>query len=101
MNLRSLVMFLWRRHSVKFTIIRRIWKLLGRGLWHPRPGQHPIHAGGGGHVGGWAEGLGLLLLLLHHHGHSLLPEVVTEQLSAALGDHLGIKETLLIPQRRT
>jgi hypothetical protein len=32
----------------------------------------------------------LLLLLLHHHGHPLLSEVMTQQLSAALGNHLGI-----------
>lgn len=41
----------------------------------------------------------LLLLLLHHHRHPLLPEVMTQQLSAALGNHLGVKETLLIPRK--
>lgn len=41
----------------------------------------------------------MLLLLLHHHRHPLLPEVMTQQLSAALGGHLGAKETLLTPKK--
>ena len=95
--------------TVEYTVIWWIWKLLGWSLRHGRPGQDPIHAGGRSHIWRWTEGLGLLLvlllllllLLLHHHRHPLLPEVMTQQLSAALGDHLSIKETLLTPKKRT
>ena len=91
--------------TAKCTVIWRVWKLLGGSLRHGRPSQDPIHARGRSHIRGWTEGLGvlllLLLLLLHHHRHPLLPEVMTQQLSAALGDHLSVKETLLTPEKRT